>query len=53
MGRRCPVCGRGMFREKALHDHIKKFHGWYFKEFMETGSGGGGLKKEKKKKKGG
>ncbi len=48
-GRPCPVCGRGMFRRIQLLEHIKMFHGWYFKEWIEPkGSGKGGKKKKEK-----
>jgi len=48
--RPCPICGKGMFRRKALLEHIKHVHGWYFKEFIEPkGKGGGGGKKRKEK----
>ncbi len=48
MGRPCPVCTRGMYRYKTLLKHIKRVHGWYFKEFIEPKSkgGGGGMKKK-------
>ena len=50
-GRPCPVCGRGMFRRKALLEHIKTNHGWYFKQFIEPkGKGRGGGKKKKKER---
>ncbi len=49
-GRPCPVCGRGMYRRKALLEHIKRMHGSYFRQFIEPkGKGGGGGKKRKKK----
>jgi len=49
--RLCPVCGKGMYRRKALLEHIKRAHGWYFKEFIEPkGKGGGGGAKKKKEK---
>ncbi len=49
--RPCPVCGRGMYRRKALLEHIKRAHGWYFKQFIEPKpkGGGGGAKKKKEK----
>ena len=32
--RRCPVCGRGMFRRKALLDHIKRYHPSYYDKWI-------------------
>jgi len=26
MSKRCPVCGKGIFREKRLKKHIRRFH---------------------------
>jgi len=47
MGRSCPVCGRGMFSRLALKEHIKRYHGWYFQEFLVAkGSGRAGRKKK-------
>ncbi len=49
--RPCPVCGRGMYRRKDLLEHIKRMHGWYFKQFIEPkGKGGGGGSKKKREK---
>jgi len=49
--RPCPVCGRGMYRYKQLLEHIKRYHGWYFQEFLvPKGSGKGGKKKRAKRR---
>ena len=51
MGRRCPVCGRGMFRRKALMKHIKTHHPSYYKEWYENYGVSSKMKIEKKERK--
>jgi len=38
MGRVCPVCGKGMFRAKALKEHIRVHHPDYYDEHIRTGT---------------
>jgi len=37
MGRKCPVCGKGMFRPKKLKEHIRRHHPDYYYEHIYTG----------------
>ena len=37
MGRHCPVCGKGMFKAKALKRHIRRYHPDYYNRFIKTG----------------
>jgi len=37
MGRRCPVCGRGMFRQRKLKSHIRRHHPEYYFKWIFTG----------------
>jgi len=37
-GRLCPVCGKGMYREKALKKHIRRYHPDYWDKYIRTGN---------------
>ena len=36
MGKPCPVCKRGMFREKKLKRHIRIHHPDYYETWIEN-----------------
>jgi len=48
MSRPCPVCGRGMFRQKRLKVHIRRHHPDYYYTYIFTGRSR--TDKERKKK---
>ena len=50
MGRKCPICGRGMFRPKALMEHVKMYHGFYHYLKYEAIQGSRSLSKEERER---
>ena len=54
MGRPCPVCKRGMFKEKKLKRHIRIHHPDYYETWIENRGKTSKAQMEKaEKKKGG
>jgi len=37
MGRKCPVCGKGPYRQKRLKRHIKMHHPDYYHQWIWNG----------------
>jgi len=51
MGRPCPVCGRGMFRQKKLKEHIRRHHPDYYFKWIFTGKSRSDEKRKEEMKK--
>lgn len=50
MGRLCPVCHKGPFRQKALKEHIKINHPSYYALWIQNGPRVGSVEIRKRKK---